>query len=203
MSRKKHYVEIYNSLNKSLIVAKEKLIKPLLPPEKRLQDLIKEIKEIRRELDKIFSHSILYRICNECHKRSNGGCCKDKRNSYMSWADATYILLENIKFELPYPNIEFLASFNEAPCLFLSPKGCLLKEKRPIVCMQVICDELEIGLLAIAKRRIVSEKQVINLIKSLKRESGLLFKHILSKSRLYLFHNLANPEFIHITKPLK
>lgn len=182
-----HYLEIYQELNKSLDVAK-KLVKPFLPLETEFRNLTKEITEIRKELHKIFSHPLCYQICNECHKRSQGGCCK-RRDSYLSWGDGIYMASENLEFYLPYPDVEFLMSFESPPCLFLNLQGCLLKEKRPITCLKAICGSLRLEEQGLVNNGLLFKGRVANLLHNLDAKTVAFFNHIWRKNNLCSIDN--------------
>lgn len=197
-----YYLDIYNELNNSVIIAKE-LVKNALPFGKDIETLIKEITEIRKEVDRIFSNPIFYQICNQCHKRSQDGCCK-RRDSYLSWGDGVYIVSENVDFQLPKPDIKFLlSSFNNIPCLFLGSKNCLLKEKRPTICLREVCDDLHSGEQKLINNGFLFKKQMTNLLNGLDVKTGALFKHIWSKNKLCFFDNLANQKLVHLASCLK
>lgn len=185
---KAYYLDVYKELNKSVTLAKE-LVKNALPLNKDIGVLIKEINKIRKELDRIFSNPILYQICNECHKQSLGGCCKNKTISYILWRDLIYLISENLEFEFPHPDIEFLTSLNHPACLFLGSKGCLLRERRSIICLEHICLELSLGIKKLIGEEIMTENQVSNLSADLTTKTRLLFVQIMNKNKLQLSGN--------------
>lgn len=192
-----YYLDIYNELNKSVILAKD-IVKRTLPLKIESQNLIKEISEIKKELDRIFVHPILYKICNGCHRQSLGGCCKNKTDSYLLWRDLIYLVSENLNFKLTYPDLNFLTSLEKPACLFLGSQGCLFKEKRPIVCLGHRCFDLELGEKRLIGEKILSEGQIQNLIDNLTQKTRLLFIHIFSKVQPPSDNSLVDYGLLHV-----
>ena len=182
-----YYLGIYQELNKSMTIARE-LVKRALPFENEVKNLIGEISEIRKKLDKIFSHLALYRICSECHKSNLGGCCL-KTDSHIHWRDAIYLVSKNLELELPHPDIELLISLKKSSCLFLGSNGCLLKEDRPTLCLEHICFELLLGIKKLTGEGVLAENQMAKLSAELVKKTRLLFIQIMSKNKLYSFGN--------------
>lgn len=203
-----YYLDIYKELNKSVNVAKE-LIRRVLPLEKDARYLIKEMHKIRKELDNIFSHPVLYQICNDCHKQSLGGCCKNKTDSHMRWGDLIYLVSKDFKFQLPYPDITFLTSLEKPACIFLGPNGCSLKEDRPIECLTSVCQVtdnglLELGIQGLIGSGILDEKELPNLSASLNNKTRLLFIHISRKNKISFDNNpLKENGLYYVTDPMK
>ena len=185
---KAYYLDIYKELSNSVTVAKQ-WIKYALPFKKDVWDSIKEIGKIKKELTKIFSHPALYQVCNQCSKQRLGGCCR-KTDSYILWRDLVYLVSEDLNFKLPYPDISFLTSREDPCCLFLGQKGCLLQEKRPIICFEHVCFELSLGVKKLIGEKILTENQISNLSTSLTAKTRLLFLQIMSQNKL---HSSGNP----------
>lgn len=190
---KAYYLDIYKELNKSVALAKD-MVKRAFPFNKDIQNLIKEISETRKELDKIFSHPTLYKICNECHKQYLGGCCQNKTDSHMRWGDLIYLFSKDFEFQLSYPDIDFLTSLEKPACIFLGPNGCLLKEDRPIECLTSVCRVadnglLELGILKLIGSGILDEKELPNLSANLNSKTRLLFIRISSKNKISFNNN--------------
>jgi hypothetical protein len=179
---KAYYSDIYMELNNSVIIARE-LVKYALPLGKNTKNLIKEINEIRKELDKIFSYPVLYHICNECNKQRLGGCCR-KTDAYLLWRDLIYLVAEDLNFNLPYPDIPFLISREDPCCLFLGQKGCLLQEKRSIICFEHVCFELSLGVKKLIGEKILAENKISNLSANLTAKTRSLFLQIMSQNKL-------------------
>jgi len=177
-----YYLDIYKELNKSVIIAKE-LVRCALPFGKNTKNLIKEIKEIKKELTKIFSYPVLYQICNECNKQRLGGCCR-KTESYLLWRDLIYLVSQDLNFNLPYPDIPFLISREDPCCLFLGQKGCLLQEKRSIICFEHVCFELSLGVKKLIGEKILTENKISNLSANLTAKTRLLFLQIMNQNKL-------------------
>lgn len=198
-----YYLGIYEDLKKSEACAK-KLVKAAMPLGNEIKKLIKEIKQTRKQLHKIFSHPVIYQICNKCHKQYSGGCCQTKTDSYMLWGDLVYIAAEDLNFNLPNPDIEFLTFLKNYGCLFLSSTGCLLGAKRPIICITSICElDLPLGIKRLIGDGILSENQISNLSNELNKKTRLLCVHILSKTRPCASGNdLIDCGALHATQPL-
>lgn len=200
---KSYYLGIYNELKKSEMQAKE-MVRTALPFENTIKNLIKEIKKARKQLHEIFSHPVIYQICSQCHKQYSGGCCQTKTDSYMLWKDLVYMAAEDLSFNLPNPDTEFLTSLKNYGCLFLSSQGCLLGVKRPLICITSICElDLPLGIKRLIGDGVLSENQISNLSNELNKNTRLLYVRILNKILPSAIDNdLINYGILHATQPL-
>jgi len=171
---KAYYLEIYKEMKKAESEAK-KLVRSAMPFNEETQRLIRQTRNIRKRLHEIFSHPVFHQICSKCE----GACCKAKSNCFLTWRDLVYAIAEDLNFELPYPDIEFLTSLKAPACIFLESKGCLLKEKRPIVCLASICKpDLHLGEQRLIGNGVLKQKEISQLATKLNQKTGLLFKQI-------------------------
>ncbi len=202
---KAYYLEIYKEFERAEAQAK-KLVKTALPLDKKIKSLIEEIRQARKQLYEIFSHPVLHQICNKCHQQLNQGCCQNKTDCpYMFWRDLVYLAAENLKFELPYPDIKFLTSLKKPGCIFLSLRGCLLKKKRSIMCLEHVCFDLSLGIKRLIGDGVLKERQALNLAASLNEKTRLLFAHIVNKNNLYSFRrdlSIIDYSLLRIVHPL-
>lgn len=126
---KSHYEDCLKSLDLIKKIVKQEALKKLLPSP--------AIKELRQDLIHLFSHPELSKICKTCQ----GECCTT-HNFSLTPFDLFCFVIDNHNFELPEPDWQFLKSelrrnklLINNRCLFLSGRGCLLKECRPMVCL--------------------------------------------------------------------
>lgn len=158
----------YYMLIKKAIKANKKIIESILPFNKNQKELIKKIKNTRQKLTKLFNHREIVDFCRKCHLSGKGCCEQTSENVSLKQQDVLYILADNLDFKLPEPDIKFLTStLNSHPvCVFLSKNGCLLKENRPITCLDHYCDN---GLSLVLNKLFLKEKvlknsQIINRV---------------------------------------
>ncbi len=126
------YIRHYEDCQKSLELAKDivgrKKFKGVSPSP--------AIKELRESLIRLFSKSELSGICKNC-----GGDCCITHNFSLTPLEFLCFTIENPNFELPEPDWRFLKRQSEnanrlnSPCLFLSVRGCLLKDYRSMICL--------------------------------------------------------------------
>ena len=105
---------------------------------------IEAMKSAREELTQLFSQESIVRLCRDC----KDNCCKRFPCDRLSPYDLFYCAA--IGFEPPEPDWElqnhndFMSQFG---CLFLARNGCILKENRRLICLGLICPELQENLM--------------------------------------------------------
>ena len=124
-----HYKDCVKSLDLIKKIAQEEAFKKLLPSP--------AIKELRRELIRIFQKPELSQICKKCR----GDCCIT-HNFHLTPFELLCFVIDSPDFVFPEPDRQFLEEelrgnkfFINNRCLFLSDQGCLLKEHRPMICL--------------------------------------------------------------------
>ncbi len=60
----------------------------------------------------------------------------------MRLQEMVYFFVVRKDFIIPEPDWNFLKARNKMACIFLSEKGCLLRDDRPIFCLNFTCGPL-------------------------------------------------------------
>jgi len=159
------YKNYYILLKKATEKTKQ-IIESIVPFDKDQEKLIKKIKNARQELVELFNHPKIINYCRRCHQSGKGCCKQTSEDVNLKQQDVIYILANNLDFKLPEPDIKFLVSIldKRPACIFLSKKGCLLQENRPIICLDYYCsDGLSFVLNSLhLKEKLLENSQVIN-----------------------------------------
>lgn len=96
-----------------------------------------EISKIRKKMLEIFNQDVARQTCGGCQ----GSCC-GRPDSYLRIEEIIYFCVIENDFSIPEPDWEFLQSRKKRSCMFLGPSGCLLKDNRPIACLNACCPDL-------------------------------------------------------------
>jgi len=128
---KKHFEDCQRSLSLAKKIMSREEVKLVKPSQ--------VIKDFRGNLLRLFSSPEFYKICHQC----KGLCCRT-HNFPLRPIELLCFVAENPCFEFPEPDWQFLEKgeivngrrrFVDDPCLFLSEKGCILREYRPLTCL--------------------------------------------------------------------
>ncbi len=166
---KKRFEGCQDSLKLARKVVNKEFIEKTQPP------LI--VKEIKEKWFRFFQQKSFYKICHKCR----GGCCMRSNYSSLSPIELLYIVANNPDFEFPEPDWKFLARegtkrirlYPSLVCLFLSRKGCLLKENKSGVCLFYVCSDIS---------SLNPDSKILNLrwadAKKMSRELDLWYRRI-------------------------
>ncbi len=142
-------IDVLKKYFRRLVLLTEYINEEIAPKIAEVFPPTPEILKARKKRIRFLQNEIIAGTCRRCA----GRCCSvplsDKNlSSGRLWRLSPMRLQEVIYFSvrknfiIPKPDWNFLKVRNKMACIFLSEKGCLLRDDRPIFCLNFTCGPL-------------------------------------------------------------
>lgn len=131
------YRGLYFRIGESLELVRQLMHQRLKPGWQDREPLL-VVRLVRERLLQMFSRQEVGEICSKCR----GSCCHNLFTR-LHWKELFYYLGLDPDFRFSEPDWGFLRGQLFICCLFLSEKGCILKENRHNRCLLYVCRYLE------------------------------------------------------------